>query len=285
LYFLNQYSASVAGRHSTKYPICGNTGSLAAIFRNFHLPFMKLLLTISLTIMFCSCKTNMKSDASAKSQISDTLKLPKDSLSFYFPVNIFYDQHRRDSFVQNWYSSTLYSFKEPVLYQNFIGHNIYRFLWLRSFQQPVVISLHKSDGQVWLNTKMLDKQPRFLDERVCCFSKEEKEEYIKEGYSVDSKRPDLMIRIADRKANITFNKNVSLSNSEWIEFENLLAKADFWKLPTSIDEESTDGSQWIIEGHFMNKYHVVDYFSPVENEYAKAGRFLIKLSGLQEEVY
>jgi len=228
--------------------------------------------------MLASCKT--KSNTTIH---TDTSKLPKDSLAFYFPINTFSDIPKVDSFVQNWYSSALYSFKEPILSQSFVGHSIYRFLWLRSFHRPVVFTLLQSDGQVWLNTKMLDMQPSFHDDRIGGIPKEEQQEYIKEGYSIDKKNPDLMVKIADRKANIIYNKNISLSDNEWNEFEQLLVKANFWSLSTNIDDGSTDGAQWVIEGHLKNKYHVVNYHSPGNHEYAKAGRFLIKLSGLQEE--
>ena len=230
--------------------------------------------------MLASCKTKPNTTIH-----TDRSKLPKDSLAFYFLVNTFHDRPRADSFVQNWYSSALYSFKEPVLSQSFVGHNIYRFLWLRSFHRPVVFTLHQSDGQVWLNTKMLDMQPRFHDDGISGVPKEERQEYINDGYSIDKKNPDLMVRIADRKANIIFNKDISLSENEWNEFEHLLAKANFWSLPTNIDDDDTDGAQWVIEGHLKNKYHVVDYHSPGNCEYAKAGLFLIELSELKEEVY
>ena len=241
---------------------------------------MKLLTTLLFVIMLASCKT--KSNTTIHTEMSN---LPKDSLAFYFPINTFSDMPRVDSFVQNWYSSALYSFKEPVLSQSFVGHNIYRFLWLRSFHRPVVFALHQSEGQVWLNTKMLDIQPSFHDDRIGCIPKEDQQEYINEGYSIDKKNPDLMVRIADRKANIIYDKNISLSDNEWNEFEQLLAKANFWSLSTTIDDGSNDGAQWVIEGHLKNKYHVVNYHSPGNSEYAKAGRFLIKLSGLQEEIY
>lgn len=240
---------------------------------------MKLLTAFLFVVLLASCKTK----SNTKIQPVDTSYLAKDSLAFYFPTNIFSDRPRADSFVQNWYSSALYSFKEPLLSLNFVGHNIYRFLWLRSFHRPVVFTLHQSEGQVWLNTKMLDQQPRFQDDRYGGVPKEDREEYFKEGYVVDKQNPGFLVRIADRKANIVFNKTISLSDEEWNEFEQLLSKANFWKLPTDIDDGSTDGAQWVIEGHFKNKYHVVDYHSPGNSDYAKAGRFLIKLSGLQDE--
>ena len=244
---------------------------------------MKFATTILIVILLASCKT--------KTQSVDTLNLPEDSLSFYFPANIFSDRPSSDSFVQNWYSSALYSFKEPVLSQSFIGHNIYRFLWLRSFHRPVVFTLRQKDNQVWLTTKILDKQPMFHDDRfganVSILPKEEQQEYIDKGYSINKKTPDHLVfeKKADRKANIIYNKQIFLSVNEWNEFEQFLLKANFWTLPTNIDDGSTDGAQWVLEGHLKDKYHVVNYHSPGNNEYAKAGLFLIKLSGLKEEIY
>ena len=245
---------------------------------------MKLLSNICIIILLASCNTKTKT-SNDKTMLVDTFSLPSDSLAFYFPLKSFSDKPNVDSFVQDWYSSALYSFKEPYLSQDFVGHTIYRFLWSRSFHRPVVFTLHKKDGQVWLNTKMLDRQPRFHDDRIGGVPKEDQEEYIKEGYFVDKKEPDLLVRIADRKANIIYNKNISLSDKEWNEFEQLLAQANFWKLPTNIDDGSTDGASWVIEAHLKDKYHLVDYHSPYNNKFAKAGLFIIKLSGLNEEVY
>jgi hypothetical protein len=242
---------------------------------------MKLLTTLIFIVLVASCKTK----PNTKIQHVSIFHLPKDSLAFYFPINIFSDRPSADSFVQNWYSSALYSFKEPLLSQNFDGYNIYRFLWLRSFHRPVVFTLHQSEGQVWLITKILDKQPSFHDDRYAGVTKESRDEYFKEGFIVDKQNPDLLVRLADRRASIVFNDAIPLSNKEWNEFEELLGEADFWKLPTNIDDGSTDGANWVIEGHLKDKYHVVDYHSPGNSEYGKAGRFLISLSGLRERIY
>jgi hypothetical protein len=102
-------------------------------------------------------------------------------------------------------------FKEPILSKDYVGYTIYRFLWLRSFHQPVVFTLHNQDGQIWLITKMLDRQPRCYDDRIGGISEEDKAEYIKKGYLVDKKESGLMARIADRKANITYNNNIAVS--------------------------------------------------------------------------
>ena len=241
--------------------------------------------TICIVILLVSCKTNTKLSQDSTITFANTLSLPTDSLAFYFPLNSFSSNCNVDSFVQNWYSSALYSFKEPHLSQEYVGHSLYRFLWLRLFHRPVVFTLHQKDDQVWLNTKMLNKQPRFQDDIISGVSKKGQGEYIKEGYFVDNQAADLLVRIADRKATIIYNKSISLSDKEWNEFEQLLAKANFWKLPTNIDDGSRDGASWVIEAHLENRYHIVDYHSPYKNEFAKAGLFIIKLSGLKEKVY
>jgi len=245
---------------------------------------MKPVLIYCCLFSFVSCKTNTKPDLATVIKSSNTFNLPKDSLAFYFPIKSFSDKPSIDSLVQNWYSSALYSFKEPILSHDFTGHNIFRFLWLRSFHRPIVFSLHQNQTTVWLNTKILNKQPQFYDEKIGGVTNEERPEYIKEGYIVDKLKPGFLLKKADRKADIVYNRNMSLSKQDWIQFEHLLAKVNFWSLPLKIDDGSTDGAQWIFEAHFDNKYHLVDYHSP-GGDYRELGVFIIKLSGLKEEIY
>ena len=71
-----------------------------------------------------------------------------DSLSYYFP-SILSDTAGDDDpvykdFQQKWYSSALYSFKEPILYNKTDSQTRYRLLWLRSFHRPVCFSMKQS---------------------------------------------------------------------------------------------------------------------------------------------
>lgn len=50
---------------------------------------------------------------------------------------------------------------------------------------------------------------------------------------------------------------MTLSVKEWSKFEQLLAKANFWRLPTVIDSGDSDGANWVIEAHLKNQYHLV----------------------------
>jgi hypothetical protein len=162
------------------------------------------------------------------SELSDSAGMPIDSLTFYFPSCIQKDsviETGLDTFELNWYSSALYSFREPLLYNYYLGHDVYRFLWLRSFHRPMVFSLHKEKKNVWLITKELDKQSAF----------------------------------------IIFNQTTQLSLKEWREFESLLAQCSFWTMPPSKINSGKDGSEWIIEGHLCHRYWLVNRWSPKDD--------------------
>src|SRR5258708_6742697 len=92
---------------------------------------------------------------------------PKDSLKFYFPQSRNADSGfsftKGDTFRENWYSSALFSFREPIFYNKLIENDLYRFLWLRSFHRPVVIVLLRCGTRVTLTTKILNRQPEFLE--------------------------------------------------------------------------------------------------------------------------
>ena len=52
---------------------------------------------------------------------------------------------------------------------------------------------------------------------------------------------------------------MSHESSFSIYFENKINSLEFWSLPTAEKELlGTDGSQWILEGKTLGKYHVVD---------------------------
>jgi hypothetical protein len=241
-----------------------------------------IFLIIASAAIAASCKQESKTNSSYIDALSTELPLPKDSLAFYFPT--ISPVPDLDSFKQNWYSSTLYSFKEPILSQNYLGHNIYRFLWLRSFHRPVVFSIHDENNDVWLITKILDGYPQFLDHRIKGILDKDRPEYLKAGYVVDSKDSDLLIRKADRKANIVYARKITLTREEMTAFESLLNEAKFWDIPITATQDGTDGSEWIIEVHLPNRYRFVDRWSP-NGEFRELGLYLIKLSGLDEKVY
>lgn len=249
------------------------------------------------SILFFSCYHSKpeKDNYPRNKSISSATGVPIDSSTFYFPTSIQLDTNiintGIDTFALNWFSSALFSAKEPILYNYYLGHDIYRFLWLRSFHRPVVISIHKDNDKFWLTTKELNKQPDFMIPRVInkkikfippgSFSKGELDTTQLE--ETEKHNTESIIN-ADRKAEIILIQTKNLSEKEWIDFEYLLNNCSFWTLKPCIVNNGLDGSEWIIEAHLKNKYWFVDRWSPQDN-YRKAGEYLIKKCGLNERIY
>jgi hypothetical protein len=242
----------------------------------------KNILNFLFVLIFTSC-INESFKYPNDLSVSNISGKPHDSLTFYFPSSIQYGNKttltKIDTFEQNWYSSALYSAKEPILFNSYLGHDIYRFLWLRSFHKPVVFSIHKKDDKVWLVTKELDKQPEFYVLKVVSIEYDDTTEMNKEN--IDTSENNI---IADRMAEIVLNQKRDLSINEWNRFVTLIDDCSFWTATPSQTREGLDGSEWIFEGHLKNKYWFVNRWSP-EGKFKKLGVFLIEKSGLQEKIY
>ena len=216
--------------------------------------------------------------------ITNSHGIPKDSLAFYFPISSQFSG--LDTFKMNWFSSALYCAKEPILYNFYLDQDIYRFLWLRSFYRPIILSIYKKGEKVWLVTKELDKQPQFMDDHNVGWVSSD---FFGKNTLTTSMVKDTMIYIdtvikADRKAEITINQTKQLSIKEWEEFESLINKFSFWKSKPLLEDSGCDGSEWTIEGHLKNRYWYVSRWSP-KDSIKEVGLWLIAKSGLKEEVY
>ncbi len=250
----------------------------------------KLIVALLFGLSFVSC--HMKDNYLKDPKISNTLGIPKDSITFYFPTSIRLDtgiiKTEIDTFKLNWYSSALYSAKEPILYNYYLGHDIYRFLWLRSFHRPVVFTFNRNGNKVWLTTKELNKQPNFIDEYTPIefvaprFFPNGEPDTTQVRYKKEPERK--IVKKADRKADIIYNQTINLTEKEWSEFKILLNACSFWTSKPYIETMGLDGSEWTIEGHLKDKYWVVNRWSPHDN-FRKVGEYLIKKSEFKEEIY
>ena len=125
-------------------------------------------------------------------------------------------------FTINWYSKHLSAMEEPVLNDS-LPTQIYRFTYLRTFDNPIVIGLENSKDTITVYWKVSDGAG---------------------GYE-----PGKIIE----------NMTKKLTMAEWEKFENKIKSTNFWNLPTTEKELlGEDGSQWILEGKKLGKYHVVD---------------------------
>lgn len=143
------------------------------------------------------------------------------------------------------------------------GVEKYRFTWLRTFHNPIFITLHKQQNNIELSAIRLDGAG---------------------GYDPGS---------------VIEQKNTHLSKIEFDEFKELLSKLDFWNL-LSEDELrekvsrdsgmliiSADGAQWVLEGSNNKRVHVVDRNSYLNDTYKNVALYLLNKSQINTngEVY
>jgi hypothetical protein len=220
-----------------------------------------------------SCKTNNKIDTR---KIFEKATF-NDSLSYYFPpiLNDTFEPRRPEykNFEQNWFSSSLFAFKEPILFNSTDSQTIYRILWLRSFHKPVCFTAKEYLGEYYLNSKTLDRQPEFIP-TVELISRDKKT-----GIEILD-----TINKGDRYAFIDFDKIKKLKSGQWSEIENFLSRINFWNSPysDSSSEDASDGSIFVIEGQKDNKYHFISVRNS-KKELIRFVKFLIKTSGLNIE--
>lgn len=237
------------------------------MYRIIH--FSKFFFILYSTTTLFSCKDKDPSDM----KFIFEKPSPGDSLSFYFPLILNDTLHLKDpfhrEFRQNWYSSALYSFKEPILYNKTDSQTIYRLLWLRSFHQPVCFTIKEFDGDYFINTKTLDRQPAFYPQI--------------ERRHINAKQSILdTFQKADRLAFITFDTIIVLKRGQWKEIEGYLSKLEFWNKSIAAPNGAarpSDGAEWILEGRTNGDYHFRTWFD-ADGELRALGKYLIKLSGL-----
>lgn len=172
------------------------------------------------------------------------LELPAQNKNYYFLGNI-------SAFREEWFSKHLQAMTEPPLHKN--NSNLkeqYRFLWLRTFQQPVAIRISKGE-KIILRMIVLSG---------------------KGGYA---------------PGKVKYDKTTEISNEEWGKFIKLIDKCAFWQMPAEESFQGFDGSEWILEGYRNNEYHVACRWSPEMQTkvrelifFNQACLYLLKLSSI-----
>jgi len=160
-----------------------------------------------------------------------SLSLAAFAQGAYFSEKALSDDPWSDHFKAVWYSQELGCLKEPSLLDlsKDESREVYRFLWVRSFDHPVAIRLEvRADETGMLTTKVANGEAGFLKTITHLIE--------------DISRP--------------------LTREQTHAFLAQVKRSQFWLLPSSVnDQTGTDGAQWIIEGVKNGKYHVVDRWS------------------------
>lgn len=146
----------------------------------------------------------------------------------YFPPNAFGKTAGANKLVANWYTHQLKALQERPLFPAVEHREMYRFLWLRTFDHPIAVRLDvHEDGTGTLVTKMASGAG---------------------GYA---------------PGKLTEDRTSVLTREQVSTFVGKTIAVHFWKLPSyDLNRSGEDGSEWVIEGVKDGKYHIVDRWSP-----------------------
>ena len=165
----------------------------------------------------------------------------------YFPQGTFEDAYC---------SPYLLAMDEPSL-SNMVAAEteVYRFLWLRTFHQPIAIRVQNFGDRLQLWSKQLDG---------------------KGGYE-----PGRLIVSTSR----------SVTAVEWATLMKHIEQASFWALvrleleraDVVLQEVQVDGAFWVLEGVRNRQYHFLDRCSPQTGDFRDCCLYLLELSGLKAD--
>lgn len=168
--------------------------------------------------------------------------------TYYFPAGILDIEGAADpsdAFVRHWYSAHLAAMNEPSLSCGANASEAYRFLWLRSFHQPIAVRVSRTGQHFELVATVLSGHA---------------------GYEPG--------HIAQRVRR-------ELTEEEWTLVMRALERTSFWEMSANppTEEIGVDGAQWIIEGS-SGRYHVVDRWGG-DDGVAAVGSVLLDLSDIR----
>jgi hypothetical protein len=144
-----------------------------------------------------------------------------------------------------WYSEHLTVMEEPSLTCGALEDiETYRFLWLRSFHNPIVVRIFRRGDVYGLQAAILDGaggyEPGHVSRRV---TKE-------------------------------------LSRDQWRTVIGRLAEVQLWQMPTRDNKiPGNDGARWVVEARFDGRYHIVDRWNGTDG-LESVGRLFLDLAGL-----
>lgn len=173
----------------------------------------------------------------------------------YFPNLVFDHDQGLDDFAVNWYTQHLKAMSEPSLLElSKTRAHVYRFLWLRTFDNPVAVRLNvNEDGTSLLTVKVTNGRG---------------------GYA-----PGVLIK----------NETRRLSKDYTEGFLDQVQELGYWSLPTEVPHRGCDGAEWILEAVKESRYKLVVRWSPEKGAVRTLGLdMMIRLAELKllyQEVY
>lgn len=261
-------------------------------------------LVSSLCLLFlttCSAPTASAPAYPQNPAVSDALGHPRDSATFYFPATDSSYTPSDPIAAQiegipphrlRFSSCNLLFFGAPVLSNYYTGQDMYRFLWLRSFHRPVLLTLTRQPSGATLRTQLLSKPacgPRmthiqFIPPNASASQRKK----LQEDFNRHQADPAVQRELAEANKPATQvaaeETTLPLSPQQWQQFEQLLVKNEFNQLPAYQESGAMDGAYWLLEAHQANSYHMVSRHSPNKSgSFRKACEYLLDLSSARKE--
>ena len=200
--------------------------------------------------VICSCTERQEQKSFSVEKIEvESSGIPVDSNQLYFPLELFPEisfdtgkfqliDNSLDTLRVKAHSDFLRKTQEPIIFNKLFEGNAFRLIWYRTFENPIIVRIGNNQNQYYLSWKLTDGAG---------------------GYDLG-------------ELYISGTKNI---NEEiWREFNRLINRSGFWNDETLISELiAEDADQWILEGKYDDKYHLILRNSPYLNNPRK---FLIE---------
>ena len=203
----------------------------------------RTIVLVMILLVFLGCKKNMskmitpepqsnnisKSGNITREMLEQMPEWPKCELQGKYIASL-------DEFKVDWYNQHLKAMQEPLLGLEVQCDEYFRFIWLRTFHNPVLVSFSLRQGKKTIKWKVLDGAG---------------------GYDPGK------IKISNER---------ELSIEEWNKVQEILDDMEFWRLYTeNPGNRGFDGAQWIIEGRCEKYYHIVDRWTPSKSNSFRQG--------------
>ncbi|PUZ19333.1 hypothetical protein GA0116948_1292 [Chitinophaga costaii] len=140
--------------------------------------------------------------------------IPNDTSVQYF------SQDTTSGSYGSWTDDILFKLREPVL-KKYTGRGEFiRFIWLRSFENPIVIRVNKFTDTIYANIKEFD--------------------------------------ISSEQKGIIKDTIINLGAKDWNDFVGTLTKNGFWNNPSENPSDAKDGVIWYLESSVGRHYKLVE---------------------------